>query len=213
MNQNYEPHQLVIKHLSVLETAPATVAEVQKIAFTAIDRKIEKWVQSQNGWEGYFNFLESETSFKPPRWDKNAKGEYISAYYQFSAESPDEYNYFLSALLGIVPYRCGILFCVNASWVTGISGQGRQPVSAWKEYLAKNFPETTLAEMGFELQGENLFLPILVNAQILADSYPNSLDVALEPVDDALKKLEKAHPQIDGLLTAAQTHFRSFVIA
>lgn len=212
MNQ----HQLVIKHLAVLESAPAVVAEVEKVVFAAINRKIEKWVRSQNGWEGVFDL--DETTFKSPLWEKNDKGEYISAYYQFIAESPEEYNYFLSALLGIVPYRFGICFYAFASWVTGMSGRGQQPVPVWKRYLAEKFPETKLAELGFELQGDSLFLPIHVDAQILADSYseynsPNSLDAALEPVDEALKKLDQAHPQIQTLLTAAIAHFAPAVPA
>ena len=212
MNQNYEPHQLVIKHISVLETAPAIAIEVEKKVFAAIDEKIKNWVESQGNWEGVYNFIDEETTIKPILWEKDEKQGYYS-WYSFGVEEAEEISYNLSPLLGVALVRYGLWFGVNASFVTSLIGRGTRPNIKWATYLAEIYPQTGLAKFGFELQSESLFLPILVDAQILADSYPDSLDVALEPVDDALKKLENAHPQIDDLLTAAQTHFRSFVIA
>ena len=112
----------------------------------------------------------------------------------------------LSPLCAIVPNAFGIWFGVDASWVTGTDGKGSKSVAAWRKYLAERFSQTKLADTGFELQGKSLFLPIRVDAQVLAENYPDSLDEALAPVDDALKKLEVAHPEIDGLLRAAQEY-------
>lgn len=205
MIQSYEPHRLVIQHLTVLESAPTIVNEVEKRLFDAIDKIIEDWVQSKENWEGVFDYFDNETTFKPLSWEKDEKGTYC-AYYAFGNEDNEGYSYYLSPLIGIVPVRCGIWFGVETAWVTRLNGKGAKPSAAWKKYLAVQFPQTTLAASGFELQGENLFMPVRIDAQILAESYPDLLDDALAPIIDALKKIEIAHPQIDELIKAAQEY-------
>lgn len=203
MNQPYEPHRLVIQHLSVLESAPTIVEEVQRKMFAAIDEKIKKWAESLGDWEGVYDYLEDETTFKPNSWEKDQE-DYYAFYTIGCSEKIDDYKYALSALIGVVPVQFGIYFVVNVRWVTRLSGRGMQ--AAWEKYLAEQFTKTNLEELGFQLQGNRLFLPILVDTKILADGYPDSIDDALEPIDAALKKIETAHPKIDALLKAAQQY-------
>ena len=205
MIPSYEPHRLVIKHLSVLESAPSIVAEVEKKVFSAIDEKIKEWVESRGDWEGVFNFLDDETSFKPKVWENDPSGDYGS-YYELDYEAGEECKHYLSPLLAVVPIKFGIWFSVNASWVTGQNGKVARPSAAWQNYLAGKLPYTKLVELGFELRGASIFLPIRIDSELLADDYPNSLDDALEPVDQALKKLDAAHVEIDALLKAARDY-------
>ena len=199
MSQSYEPHRLVIQHLSVLESAPAIVYEVEKRVFSAIDEKIKDWVESQGDWEGVFDYLESDTFFKPMSWENDEKGDY-NAYYAPGPEIDEDYTHSLSPLIAAVSVRYGIRFIIDTNWVTR---RAARPGAAWKNFLAAQFPLTKLAEYGFELQGESLFMPIRVDAQLLADDFPDSIGDALTPLDEALKKLEAAHPEIDALLKAA----------
>ncbi len=202
MSQSYEPHRLVIQHLSVLEAAPAVVEEVEKQVFSFIDEKIKDWTESQGNWEGGFEYLESGTLFKPMSWENNEKGEYY-AHYATGGETDEGYTYNLSPLISATSVRYGIWFIVDTNWVTRLAGRGARPGAAWKNFLAAQFAQTKLAEYGFELQGESLFMPIRVDAQVLAEDFPDSIGDALAPIDEALKKLEAAHPEIDALLKTA----------
>lgn len=212
MSQSYEPHRLVIQHLAVLESAPAVVSEVEQRVFGAIDEKIKEWVESQGDWEGVFDYLDEETTFKPLSWEKNENGNYL-AYYTLDCETDDGYAHTLSPLLGVTPTNFGILFSLMTSWITGMSGKGAKPGAAWKKYLAEQFSKTKLPELHFELHGEDLFLPIRIDAQVLAEGYPDSLGDALTPIDEALERLEAAHPEIDALLKAAQEYHNSIQAA
>lgn len=64
-----------------------------------------------------------------------------------------------------------------------------------------------LAANGFRVEGGLLFHPIRLDAAALADAYPDSLDDALEPVDEALAHLAAALPELNRLIEAAQSHF------
>lgn len=212
MSQSYEPHRLVIQHLAVLESAPAVVEEVEKRVFGAIDEKIKEWVESQGDWEGVFDYPDEETTFKPQSWEKDENESYL-AYYTLGCETNDGYAHTLSPLLGVTPTNFGIWFSLLTSWITGMSGKGAKPGATWKKFLAEHFPKTKLSELNFELHGESLFLPIRIDAQALAEAYPDSLDDALTPIDDALKRIEAAHPEIDALLKAAQEYYISIQAA
>lgn len=205
MIQSYEPHRLVIQHLSVLESAPAIVGEVEKQVFAAIDEKVQKWVGVHDEWEGIFDFLDDETSFKPISWEK-AEDETWPVCYSLQSETDEGFSSNLAPLFGVVPVRYGAWFLVNVNWITRLAGRGARPGAAWKNFLAAQFPLTKLAEHGFELQGESLFMPVRVDAQVLAEDFPDSIGDALAPIDEALKKLEAAHPEIDALLNAALAH-------
>jgi hypothetical protein len=63
-------------------------------------------------------------------------------------------------------------------------------------------------QCGFRLEGESLFLP---DAEELAKAYPASLDDALPPIDDALKKITEILPELDRLIESAKAHFGSEV--
>lgn len=202
MTPTYEPHRLVIQHLEILETAPKVLYEVEKHVFSAIDEKLRQWVESQKDWEGAFDFIDDETSFKPKAWENAEDGTY-QAYFALERDPSLEDTYYLSTLTGIVPGKIGIWFKVDASWVTRLGGKAARPGAEWKRYLADQFPSTRLSEIGFELHGQDLLLPIRVDAQILADDYPDSLTDALAPVDEALKRFEAAQNSIQGLLDAA----------
>jgi hypothetical protein len=202
MSQSYEPHRLVIQHLAVLEAASVIVDEVDKQVFASIDETIKDWVASRDGWEGQFDYLELGTLFKPKSWENNEKGEY-QAYYSLDPEEGKSCKYKLVPLIAATSVRYGIWFSVDTTWVTRLVGKGVRHGPAWKSFLAGQFPTSRLAGYGFELQGGDLFMPIRVDAQVLAEDYPDSKGDALAPIREALQKLEAAHPEIDALLKAA----------
>jgi len=205
MSQSYEAHQLVIQNLSVVEAALPVVEEVQVAVFSAINQKIKEWVNNQGNWEGVFDYPNDETSFKPNIWDKDDKGSYL-AYYSIDNTDEGTYAYYLSPLLGAVPEQFGLHFHVDTPWITRLAGRGTKPGAAWQKYLAEQFPETSLGNSGFIVNEGNIFLPIRIDSEALAENYPESIKDALSPIDVALKKLETAHPEIDALLKRAQEY-------
>ena len=97
MSQSHEIHKLVISNMAVLEQTPAVVAEAEKRIFGAIDEKIEKWAKAQEGWVGFFDFLEDETSFKPENWPVTDDGSYL-AWFEIGMLPSEGYEHYLSPL-------------------------------------------------------------------------------------------------------------------
>lgn len=202
---SHELHQLVIKNLAILEQAPGIVYEVDNTVFSAIDEKMKAWVEKQSSWEGVFSYLDDRsehTIFWPSAWGRYDESDCI-AYYS-SGFSDEDFSYSSSSLVGVVKQRYGIWVCVNQKAITKLSGKGQ--AAKWKTFLAEKFVASKLGERGFELDGAYLFLPIRIDAEELAEAYPDSLDEALVPIDEALAKLEAAHSEIDALLQSALQH-------
>lgn len=208
MSQSHEIHKLVISNMAVLEQAPAVVDEAEKRIFGAIDEKIEKWAKAQEGWVGFFDFLEDETSFKPANWPATDDIGYL-AYFQIGMLSVEDCQYTLSALVGAVSQEFGCRFSVHAPWLTGLENQKRaQPGKKWANFLTEHFREfPLLAANGFRPDGEMLFHPVRIDAAALADAYPDTLDDALEPVDEALAHIAAALLEFNRLIKTAQAHF------
>ena len=212
MSQTYEPHRLVIQYLSVLESAPAIVEEVEKKLFAAMNEKIMDWVKKRQDqvWEGIYSFYDDkgETSFKPISWVNNENEEDWIAWYTLTTiPDEDSFQHWLSPLLGVTSTEFGFMFGVREGYVTNLTEKRARPAAAWKSYLAaqfNNFP--TIEANGFRIVGGNLFLPFKLYAQDIADAYPDSLGDALMPIDEALNKLGTAHPEIDALLKKARDY-------
>jgi len=202
MQTTHEPHRLVIQNLDVLEAAPPVVYDVERRVFSAIDGKLRKWMEAQGDWEGVFDYVDQETSFKPQSWETAEDGTY-RAYFALAYDGTVKDSYYLSALLGVVTGRFGLWFKVDTTWVTRLGGKGARPSAEWKRYLAEQFAQRRLGDAGYELHGEGLVLPIRVNSATLAEDYPDSLSDSLSPVDDALLRLQASVPLIQSLLEDA----------
>lgn len=208
MNDSHEVHKLVIRNLAVLEQAPKVVEDVEKRIFGAIDRKVQEWASARGEWVGIYDFLKDETSFKPEAWPKSETG-YL-AYLELGYVPELDCEHYLSPLVGAATGQAfGIRFTVHAPWITGLEGQKRaQPGKKWASFLQNAIDDYPgLATNGFRIEGEVLFHPIRLDAAILADAYPDTLDDALEPVDEALAHLAATLPDLNRLIEAAQSHF------
>ncbi|GAC1607830.1 MAG: hypothetical protein NVS3B3_11360 [Aquirhabdus sp.] len=206
MNQtnsdNNDINRLIINNLAVLEAAPVLIEQIQNKVFQILDSKIENWVRSQEGWIGAYQYLENETYFHPPIWKADSSDECYASY-QLCIETGEIDCYPLSVLTGAVPDQFGLWFAVDPKSVTRLS-QGSKKNTQWRKFLIKHFALTQLSEAGFRIVDDGLFIAFdVVDPQLLADCYPNSLDDALACVDKVLDILEKKHPEIDALLKSA----------
>lgn len=206
MNDKSELQKLIIRNLSILETAPSVVAEIEKHIFDAINAKIEKWVLRKKSWEGVYKYPTGETSFKALDWPKTAEKDY-AAYISLGCENTTGYQYCLSPLLGVLPEKFGLWLYVDTRTITGMNGKGTQPSKAWGTFLSDWYSTSKLPELGIDLLNQNLFLPVVIYVDKLIETYPDSISEALVPVDDALETLRQAIPELNRLLTDAGTKF------
>lgn len=211
-NNSNELHKLVIRNLAILEAAPKVVEDIERSVFAAINSRIRNWYESRK-WEGIatFNGVDGETSIYPSGWPKDEDGKY-QAGYSFEPTNDVDYTHYLSALTGMAssdnffPYEFGLWFYVDQRAITG------QPNKVWKKYLADQFdlyPELKLG--GFNIfSGDRglLYCPVQINAEILAQSYPE-VDEALAPLDQALKSLADLHVVFDKIVKNAVMKFRA----
>ncbi|WP_153162883.1 hypothetical protein [Zoogloea sp. 1C4] len=208
MNENHEVHKLVIRNMAVLEQAPPIVDEAEKRIFGAIDKKIEAWVKAQQGWDGVFDFLSDETSFRRVNWPVAEDGTY-HVYLELAFMPVEGYIHYLSPLIGAVSQQFGFRFNVNAPWITKLENQKRaQPGKKWANFLGVHIDDFPgLRANGFRVEGEFLFHPVRLEAATLADAYPDTLGDALEPVGEALTHILAALADFDRLLAAADASF------
>lgn len=201
MTEDYELHRLVIKNLTILESAPMIVSDIEKIVFNEVDKIIQDWVEGQDGWEGSYDYLGDETVFNPTSWNYSDSDETVPFFYM-SYEGTYDLSYSISALLGITPLIFGFFLSIDSGIITKLKGRSAKP--AWRKYLSEQFSKSSLEKEGFSLHEGKLFLPIRIDAGFLAEDYPNNLKDSLKPISDALSAIERAFPEISAILKVAK---------
>jgi len=177
------------------------VNDMEKIVFNEIDKIIQDWVESQDGWEGSYDYLGDETVFNPISWGCNDSDEAVPFFYM-SYEGTYDLNYSISALLGITPLIFGFFLSVDSGVITKLKGRSAKP--AWKKYLSEQFSKSSLEKEGFSLHDGRLFIPIRVDAGFLAEDYPSNLNDSLKPVSDALNVIERTFSEISTIIQVAK---------
>lgn len=213
MSDDHEAHKLLIRNVAVLEEAHHVAQEAEKVVFSAICRKVKAWVESQGGWEeGHYNFLDgSGIVFKPGNSDNwpaaTTKGVWPVCFSLsfFPHASGDDVIYKLSPLVNAASKNeFGVFLCFGPDFLPWLGDQKRRS-KLWTDFLKgniANFP--ALEEKGFRLEGEDLFRPIKIDPQSLAEAYPQNLNDALAPVDEALALITEALPEFNRLIEVAR---------
>ncbi len=203
-------HQLIINNLAILEKAPEVAAEIDDKVMRAIDTRVAKWASRQTDWWEKEDYEKNFCQFGPKNWPINQEENVYKALYCLghTAENDDEFQYNVSALCGAVPFEFGIWFGVDATWITRLVGRGTRPKGVWQKFLASQLLQRpSLHNAGFRLIHGDLFLPVHLLVNDLANAYPDALDDAFVPLDEALSKLEIAHSEIDAIVSAAADEF------
>ena len=206
MSDKYEAHKLAINNLEVIEQAFPIIEEVQKKVFSKIDKKVETFAFDED-WsdDGDYKFFEDGTCFQPKGWARKENDEYLN-YFEIGSDQEDGEGgqFWLSYITGAFPQRIGINFCVDVKTITK---KAKYSSSIWPNFLSQNSSAQQLKGEGFEFIGDCIFLPILIDSSLLADCYPNAIDDALSPVDDALDKIKKNLPQFEQIIKDADAYF------
>lgn len=190
MNYSSEQCVFVIKNAAALESG--IIETVQSTVFAAINAHLEKKLKALGGWKGVFALASDEaddTYFAPLAWPESQDGRY-RACYKLSETSGDENDYWLSSALGVNNVKLCLRFWVHG----GLGGRSKGEVER-KLLTVANAAEVKAA--GFIADADNtLCLPFVIDAATVAAEYP-ALNKSLAPLDAALDKLMKAHPQLD----------------
>jgi|GEM_PF-2585903 hypothetical protein len=199
MPEKYDVHRLVIDNFRILEQVPKIIEEIQAEVFAAIDLRIENFAKIEM-WDGVFHFLEDETAFKPKHWENDENGNYLNYFSLDYIEDDNDDNYLLSPLLGASKHKLGFKLIVSNETIASLTGQNNKLGQAKKKYLSSNPTMKHLEKVGFYLMREYIFLPVKLDATVLASSYPASISDSLLPIDEALKKISNPTPYFDSIL-------------
>ena len=200
MNHSKEHCLFFLKNTELLEKSDEVVEAVQVALFKAINARIEKRIKGLGGWKGIYTLVsgpatkndETETAFAPAAWPENKDGSYRVSYDLGETDS-DKNDYWLSSALGV--NKTELCFYLWLSTEHGLS-KG----DAARQTLVLSTGNAEVKAAGFKRNEDGtLFLPFSFNVEKVTAEYP-AFDKCLAPLDEALDKLLKAHPHIDGLV-------------
>lgn len=199
------PHQLVITNFNVLEQANRLANEIDDTVMSEIGKSVEQWASNRGWWVAQqFKNDYLDCRFSPQSWPSDPETQERKAYYQLGDTSMD-YLYYMSSLTGAVQIEYGIWLRADARFIF----REARPRATWQRFLADQIRDRRLLEASqFRLVGGDLFLPLRLSKDDLADAYPNALNQALGPLDDALGALMNAHPAIDQIVMAAAARLK-----
>lgn len=190
MNFSKELSVFIIKNTVALEAG--VIEAVQETVFKVINARIENKFKALGGWKGKYELVAGEadaTTFAPAGWPEDKDGRY-RACYKLTALETDENAYWLSSAFGINGAKLCLRFWVHG----GLAGRTKGEV---ERKLVTVSNAAAVKDAGMIRDEDNtIYLPFALDAETLAAEYP-AVDKVLAPLDAALDKLLKAHPQFD----------------
>lgn len=195
MNYPTELHQLAIRNMEIIETAPTVVDETEKMLFSAINAHIKNRIEAKKDWDGCYDLItnedDEETTFTPNNWPKSAEGSFY-AYYTLDEMEDSKVEHYLSSAVGLRGESLGLYFGVNISALT-------LNVKEYKPKLNKFFNDNVaLQKAGFTLtpNKKSLVRRFHFDTEKLAEAYPDVEDI-FAPLDEALNDLFKVHEEFN----------------
>jgi hypothetical protein len=212
---------LIIRNLRLFEAASKLFdAELETGIFKAVDKLTEEWAVKAK-WRGKFDFVEDTIWVAPPHWvpegeptkgvRKKVGKEEPHAHFEMwggegdtlGGEASEDY-WWLSRLCGVGSGELGFRWELDEGEF-GIRGKKAK----WKTFIRERAP--AFVEKGFKFESEQgrFFLPVRVDPSRLAQAYESgSVEDALEPLTQALTRIEEVTPNFDKLLTEIRKEFR-----
>ena len=209
-----ELETLVINNLKLIEKIPGVTSIVDKKVMCAVDEYVGKTTKKISGWnsEPLENYEDDDFCvFGPASWvlsrDENVEGdeeggdetEWQACYYLEANPVGDDDTYYVSSLTGATEEtEFGIWFEIGDDWVTQVVTK-KTKKNFWRDQLAKH---PKLVEAGFRNEKDALFMPFHIEADTLANAYPDELEDTFGPIDEALKRLQSVHGEIEQIVEA-----------
>lgn len=202
---NKQAAALIIENIAMLEEANSLLEEeLNESIFSTIDKLIKDW-SDEAGWVGDYNFSEGDTWFGPSQWQLGGDiddGSRLASYWWSNSDTD---NWWLTMLLAAGAGRAGFRFEVDRAQLP------RTGKRSWRAFaIQKNQEFSEIEKAGFQFEADEgtWFLPWKLDAKLLAENYvSDSIEDALGPVREALKKIEDIHPTFLKIVEAAQQQF------
>jgi len=199
-----ESEALIIQNLSMLEDVYSVYVEnIGPTVCSKIEELVGEHV-SRCGFESEFNLWEEDTiCFGPVEWKElqhEANDDWIAKYSfiimhnnkEVVFDKVESTHYWLSILLGISPIQPGFSFFIDHKSL------GVPKAGLWKNQLQNHDSHDKLRKIGFNLLSDcKWFLPWRLEANLLSDAYSKDnfeMNDSLKPIQDALDKIDLAHP-------------------
>ena len=190
MNFTKEQCLFAIRNTAFLERGILESIDIP--IFRAINVRLEERIKALGGWKGKYEFLtgrSNETAFARAEWPENQDGCY-RACYKLDVIDDAKNCFWLSCALGANGVKACLRFWVHDD----LGGRTRGEVERKMLGIAQ---AAAVKEAGIIRDADNtLFLPFVFDAEVLAAEFP-TVDKPLAPLDAALDKFLKVHPQLD----------------
>lgn len=218
---NKEAAKLIIQNISSLEEAVVFLAgEISENFMAAVDKVIEKTVSSLAGeWSGHFSFFEdSIIAFEVNSWKikLEASEKYnwreFYAQYHLDCESnavgeKEGTVWWLTSFLSNPKDNIVLCFTVYSD-----NFKNKPTKKIWREFAKEfNSKHSEMEKYGFKFKYSDgsWYLPIPgLDQEIVAESYTtDTLEDALQPISDSIKKIELVHPYFEQIVQEAIDKF------
>ncbi len=195
---------LMIRNMEIIEKAPIVVDAMEKELFSAINAKIEAFV-NREGWEGVFGLGTNEnqykeTSFKPEEWPNDKDYGWYKAWYTLAPVSEKKQS-FLASSVNVNGAVLALGFSFNSKYF--------DELPAKKTLLSLIEKNSQLKDVGFQFyQRINIIgIEFVFNSEDIATDYSesdSSFNVTLKPLDEALEKLLSVHSEFDDFVKSLE---------
>src|SRR5574337_1055908 len=185
----------------MLDDATKLLYEITENISNSIDRIIEGWAK-RKGWRGTYAWYEDDwTAFWPSAWqigDEESKD--LLAWYSWENKDDDGSYWTLTDLTSERTGITGFRFAVDVKQFTCPTKR------EWRKFCDEQrtaLPELESSGFKYDESSGTWFLPWRLDAKQLAEAYASgSIEDALDPVRDALRKIDEAHPHFEKLIEA-----------
>jgi hypothetical protein len=204
---------LIVRNLSDLDAAARRLRyDIQARVGKAIDEIAEAWTK-KHSWDGVFGFDKDTLKVAPRQWkvSNNQGDEEWLGWFELEAGLGDDWDsddatdsldfFWLTRLCGagrgIVGFR----------WHCGTEALGTTRPK-WKKFIQGQIQRINKkTDFSYEDTG-NFFRPIQVETEKLAAAVEgDAIDMALQPIRDALDRLLIAEAEFDAILKSAKKEF------
>ncbi len=211
MTSEFQAGKMILSQIGMFnEAAILFEHEIQPAVLGAIDECVEVFAKAEQ-WPGNFELAgdECDCRLAPEQWNQREDDTDFDPRAWFAVDCVDDKDDHWTALLckqGSAGGEAGFMFAVD-SGVYGTKASCSKYLSSLNDETLEQLRKIDFKLVDYGKGKKTFFLPIVLNADSLAETWGNSGEFSeanpcFEPVKVALEKLKMAWPIFDGILKA-----------
>lgn len=204
--KDYDAARLVIENLTMLRQAFELAENIFKEIYQSIAKQLDSFIGKNNqfvtiekdAWDSVYEFSTNSWACSGA-----IDGKFIASYqFNYSVATRDG-NWFPQIVSDSTEGQTCFWLCLDPQYFNG----KRREISKMVSEINEKHPK--LKELGFNFDSKEIawFLPWQLDPKKLSESYPNSLEDAFEPLEEALKKLKEAHGTFEEIIEEVKVAF------